>query len=89
MSVEMGYGTTAKERSFGNVCHEILRCRSYAPLPLFHIPFLQTWSELRSYLSTKKRCRVSIEWDLPRNSVIFPVNPVTGKIDYQILLLSG
>ena len=31
-SVIMGYGTKSKERSFGNVCRTILRCRSYAPL---------------------------------------------------------
>jgi len=49
-SVGMRYGTKSKERSFGNVCRTILRCRSYAPLTWFHISFLQTLSELRSYI---------------------------------------
>jgi len=48
-SVEIGYGTTSKERSFGNVCRTILRCRSYAPLTWFHIQFLQTLPKLRSF----------------------------------------
>ena len=54
-SVEMEYGTMSKERSFGNVKSCGIRCRSYAPLTWFHIPFLQTWSELRSLYFTKKK----------------------------------
>ena len=49
-SVGIGYKTTSKERSFGNVCRMILRCRSYAPLTWFYIQFLQTLSKLRSYI---------------------------------------
>ena len=67
----MGYETESKERSFGNVKSCDRRCRSYAPLTWFHIPFLQTLSELRSYILLKKRPQNIFEKDIREIQIFF------------------